>query len=150
MIQKSQDKNMTQPSSDSDQLILKNKTDEEYWTMMQFILSEVRKNGFQTFKNDTQMTTFILETLYKSIVISKVLKKILLPYLQSFFIRTLENCWYLEEWKYRNYNEELIALRIFSRLVSEKSIICKNGLFNALEKSKKPHLILFILIPIFL
>lgn len=135
---------MTQSSSYSDQLTLKNKTDEEYWTMMQFILSEVRKNGFQTFKNDTQMITFILETLYKSTAISKVLKKILLPYLQSFFIRTQENCWYLEEWKYRIYNEELIALRIFSRLVSEKTITCKNGLFNALEKSKEPYLILFI------
>ncbi len=112
------------------------KMEAQYGESVKTTLTRIKDNPERTFSSDFQAVKFILETLYECTVTSKVLRRILKPYLKAFSITTHENCWYLEEWKNRLYNDEMVALRIFSKLVSEKKIKFKAGLLDALEKGK--------------
>lgn len=110
------------------------KIESQYSEGVKQTLKHVKESPGHIFSSDFQAVKFILEALYESTIVSKAIRKILNPYLKAFSISTHENCWYLEEWRNRIYNDELMALRIFSKLVSEKKIKFKIGLLDALQK----------------
>lgn len=116
---------------------LDQKTEEYYKQAVKSTLNKVRENPLLLFRNDLQAVTFILQIVCESTTVSKTMRKILKPYLKLFSITTLENCWYLEEWRNRVCDEELIALRIFCKLVVDKTVNCKDGLLDAVGKGKR-------------
>lgn len=105
-----------------------------YKEAVDLALKRVKENAPNVFSNDFEAAKFVLEMIYESAIDSKVLRRVLKPYLKEFSISTHENCWFLEEWKNRINNDEMEALRVFSALVSEKKIKFKVGLLDALQK----------------
>lgn len=117
-------------------LKLDEKSETQYREIVKGVLSRIRENPLRIVGGEFQAVTLILQTFYETSMASKYTRKILKPYLKSFFVKTYKNCWYLNEWRNYIQSDELMALRIFSRLVSENKMSCKAGLLDAAEKSK--------------
>jgi hypothetical protein len=121
---------------------LDEKSETRYREMMNSAACRIRENPLRIIGGECHVATLILQTFYdETSTASKATRKILKPYLEAFFVETYKNCWFIDEWKnYVDGGDELRALRIFSRLVSEDRITCKVGLLDAFEKSEYPKL----------
>ncbi|XP_017778096.1 PREDICTED: uncharacterized protein LOC108563814 [Nicrophorus vespilloides] len=98
-------------------------------------LVDLIRRSDETILDDLDFVKVTLKWLYRVLDQNKrLLSPILRPYLNTLFISSHGNSWFLESFKERTRGDEIVSLGIFSELVNKEKITPAEGLIESINK----------------